>query len=163
MFFANPVAALRNVRRALVPDGRLVSVVWRQKLDNPWLYRAELAVKPLVEIPEETDEPRCGPGPFSMADADTVTAQLLAAGFVDVALRRLDLPLRLGRSLDEAVEISLALGPAAEAVRLAGTEGDALRPQLAELLHAILAEFETPDGIVAGSSTWVITASASPS
>jgi len=162
MFFANPVAALRNVRRALAPGGRLVSVVWRQKLDNPWMHRAELVVKPLVEVPEETDEPRCGPGPFSMANADTVSAQLLAAGFVDVALRRLDLPLLIGRTLDEAVEFNLALGPAAEAVRLAGAEGDALRPQLAGLLREALAEFETPAGIVADSSTWVITAS-SPS
>jgi SAM-dependent methyltransferase len=163
MFFANPVAALRNVRRALVPGGRFVSVVWRTKLDNPWLHRAELVVKPLVEIPDETDEPRCGPGPFSMANADTVTTQLLAAGFRDVALQRVDLPYRIGRSLDEAVEISLAVGPAAEAVRLAGADGDALRPQLAELLRETLAEFETPNGIVGDSSTWVITASASSS
>ena len=31
MFFANPVVALRNVRRALVPGGRLVMVVWRRR------------------------------------------------------------------------------------------------------------------------------------
>src|SRR3954447_19572038 len=30
MFFGNPVAALRNVRSALVPGGRLVMVVWRR-------------------------------------------------------------------------------------------------------------------------------------
>ena len=34
MFFANPVAALRNVREALVPGGLLNMVVWRRKLDN---------------------------------------------------------------------------------------------------------------------------------
>ena len=34
MFFANPVAALRNVRRSLVPGGQLVMVVWRAKEDN---------------------------------------------------------------------------------------------------------------------------------
>src|SRR5206468_9911984 len=31
MFFANPVHALRNVRRALRPGGRLCMVVWRRK------------------------------------------------------------------------------------------------------------------------------------
>jgi ubiquinone/menaquinone biosynthesis C-methylase UbiE len=44
MFFANPVAALRNVSKALVPGGRLCAVVWRRKLDNEWVHRAELVV-----------------------------------------------------------------------------------------------------------------------
>src|SRR5918997_998349 len=37
MFFANPVAALRNVRSALRPGGGLNMVVWRRKRDNHWL------------------------------------------------------------------------------------------------------------------------------
>ncbi len=80
MFFANPVAAYRNVRGALAPNGLFVSVVWRNKRDNPWMHVAEEIVKPLVPEPEETDEARCGPGPFSQANADTVTAQLKSAG-----------------------------------------------------------------------------------
>jgi SAM-dependent methyltransferase len=160
MFFGNPVAAFRNVRRALAPGGRLVSVVWRRKLDNPWLNCAEVVIKPLVEVPEETDEPRCGPGPFSLANADTVSGILLSAGYKDVVLRRVDRPLLIGRNLDEAVEFNLALGPAAEAIRLAGAAGERLRPQLEPLLRKALAEFETPDGVVAGSSTWTIVAHA---
>ena len=88
MFFANPVAALRNVRRALAPGGRLCSVVWRRKLDNDWLHRAELVVAGFLDRNEESDEPTCGPGPFSMADADTTSAILQAAGFEDVTLTR---------------------------------------------------------------------------
>src|SRR3712207_3222499 len=34
MFFGRPVAALRNVRKAMRPGGRLNMVVWRRKLDN---------------------------------------------------------------------------------------------------------------------------------
>ena len=158
MFFNNPVAALRNVRRALSPDGKLVLVVWRRKEDNPWLHRAELVVKPHVEIPDETDEPRCGPGPFSMANADTVSQILVGAGFTDIVLRRVDLPYLLGRTLDEAIEFNLALGPAAEAVRLAGPAGEALRPELSLLLRDALAEFDSPSGVVAASSTWAISA-----
>lgn len=40
MFFANPVAALRNVRETLVPGGLLNMVVWRRKVDNEMMYRA---------------------------------------------------------------------------------------------------------------------------
>jgi SAM-dependent methyltransferase len=160
MFFANPVPALGNVRRALAPGGRLCLVVWRRKLDNPWLHRAETVIKPLVDEPEETDEPRCGPGPFSMADADTVSTQLIGAGFEAIAFERCDLPIRIGHDLDEAVELNLALGPAAEAIRLAGAEGDRLRPELEPLLRSALEEFAGPTGVIAASSTWIVTARA---
>src|SRR5215208_5271067 len=65
MFFVNPVAALRNVRQSLVEGGRLVIVVWRQKLDNAWMYRAQKVVEKIVQRPEDYDDPTCGPGPFS--------------------------------------------------------------------------------------------------
>jgi len=158
MFFANPVAALRNVREALAPGGRLTMIVWRRREDNPWLHEAELVVKPLIDEPEETDEARCGPGPFSMANADTVSQMLLGAGFDEIDLRRCDRPFRFGGDVEEAVEFNLALGPAAEVVRLAGDEGEAMRPYLAELLRPVLERFSTPEGIVAASSTWIVSA-----
>src|SRR4051794_31284881 len=65
MFFASLVAALRTIRRALVPGGKLVMVVWRRREDNLWLYRAQEIVEQIVSRPEEYDEPTCGPGPFS--------------------------------------------------------------------------------------------------
>ena len=158
MFFDNPVPALRNVRDAMSPGGSLCIVVWRRRIDNPWLYEAEQVVKPLLDEPEETDEPRCGPGPFSMADADTTSGQLQSAGFVDVALHRFDNALRFGRSLDEAIEMNMALGPAAEAIRLAGDQAEQIRPQLEELLRGALKPFVTDSGVVGQSSTWIVTA-----
>jgi SAM-dependent methyltransferase len=161
MFFDNPVWALRNVRAALAPGGRLCAVVWRRRFDNPWTYKAEIVVKPLLEPEEGTNEPRCGPGPFSMADADTLTGQLLSAGFDEITLRRYDRNLTFGRTLDEAIEMNLALGPAAEALRLAGEGGAAVRPHLEELLRDALAEFVQDDGSVAAqASTWIVTARA---
>jgi SAM-dependent methyltransferase len=160
MFFANPVVALRNVQRALAPGGRLCMVVWRRKLDNPWLHRAETVVDRFLTEPEETDEPRCGPGPFSLADADTVTDVLAHAGFHDLALRRCDIPYRIGRDLEEAVDYNMALGPAAELIRMSGAEADRLRPQIRSALREALADLAGPDGVVAGASTWIVTARA---
>lgn len=161
MFFDNPVPAFRNLRAAMTPGARLAIVVWRRREDNPWLYVAENVVKPLLDEPEETDEPRCGPGPFSQENADTISGQLKVAGFEEVSLRRHDRPLVFGRSLDEAIEMNLALGPAAEALRLAGEEGRDARPQLEGLLRPALAQFVRDDGAVeAMSSTWIVTARA---
>jgi ubiquinone/menaquinone biosynthesis C-methylase UbiE len=160
MFFANPVAALRNVRAALAPGGRLAMVVWRRKIDNDWLYRAQAIVEAIVPRPDEYDEPTCGPGPFSMADADTTSEILLRAGFGDVEVHRCDLPITIGRDLDEAIELIMALGPAGEILRLQGDRARHLHAPVRDALHEGLAVFLTPAGVVAPASTWVVGATA---
>jgi SAM-dependent methyltransferase len=161
MFFANPVAAMRNVRNALADGGGLCLVVWRRREENPWLYVAEQVVKPLLPEEDETvDEAHCGPGPFSMAGADTVSMQLRAAGFDEIAFHRYDTPFFLGRDVDQAIEMNLALGPAAEALRFAGDQGAAMRPKLEALLREALMPYDTGDGVFLDSSVWFITATA---
>ncbi len=163
MFFANPVNALRNVRAALVPGGRLAIVVWRAKVENDWVYRAQTVTERFVRKPESYDEPTCGPGPFSMANADTTSGILLSAGFSDVALHRCDLTIVIGRDLDEAVEFVMSLGPAGEILRLAGERAAHLHDAVAAALHEELADWDGPDGVVAPASTWIVTARTSAS
>ena len=159
MFFANPVAALRNVREALAPDGVLNMVVWRRKLDNEMMHRAEQVVDEYLDEPEESEAPRCGPGPFSMANADTVTDVLVHAGFRDIRLVRQDLPYRIGNDLDQAVAFNMDLGPAAEVLRMWGGRIDEIRPKIAADLRAALGDFVQADGsVVAPASTWAISA-----
>jgi hypothetical protein len=154
------VAALRNVRRALVPDGSLVMVVWRRRIDNDWLYRAQTIVERIVPRPEEYDEPTCGPGPFSMADADTTSEVLLRAGFTDIGLRRCDIPIAIGRDLDEALELVMALGPAGEILRLAGDRAAHLHGQVEAALREGLAGFAANGELRAPASTWIVSARA---
>jgi hypothetical protein len=93
------------------------------------------------------------------ADADMVSGQLKSAGFEEISLRPHDAAYRFGRSLDEAIDLNLALGPAAEALRLAGEDGEAVRPHLEELRRGALVQFVRDDGTVeAQSSTWIVTA-----
>ena len=161
MFFASPVVALRNVREALAPGGVLNMVVWRSKLDNEFMHRAELVVAEYLQEPEDSDVPRCGPGPFSMANADTVTDVLKHAGFEDIRLARQDLPYKIGNDLDQAVAFNMALGPAAEVLRLWGARADEVRPTIAQALREALASFVVDGGaVVAPASTWAVTARA---
>jgi SAM-dependent methyltransferase len=161
MFFTSPVAALRNVRSSLASGSQLTMVVWRRREDNEWLYRAQQVVEGIVSRPDEYDEPTCGPGPFSMANADTVTDQLIAAGFEGIALRRCDLPILGGSSIDEALEIVTAIGPAGEILRLLGDRAEPYLPQVDAALREAFKEFQRDDGSVWGmASTWIVTATA---
>jgi ubiquinone/menaquinone biosynthesis C-methylase UbiE len=160
MFFANPGAAMRNVRRALRPGGTFMQIVWRRREENPWLHEAERCVKAIVPVVshEETDQVHCGPGPFSMAGADLVSRMLRAAGFERIAFERHDCDICIGRDLDDALEFAMALGPAGEAIRLAGEEGRRLEPAIVAALRKALAPFVQSTGVWAPSSTWFITA-----
>lgn len=160
MFFANPVVALRNVRSSLAPGGRLVMVVWRRRIDNEWLYRGQTIVEGIVSRPEEYDEPTCGPGPFSMADADTTSDILLTAGYTDVSLKRCDLPIAIGADVEEAIDMVMALGPAGEILRLCGERAAHLHGKVRSALRAGLSEFSDGNTIRAGASTWIVSATA---
>jgi SAM-dependent methyltransferase len=163
MFFISPVAALRNVRQSLVPGGELCMVVWRRREDNLWLYRAQQIVEQIVQRPEEHEEPTCGPGPFSMANADTVTDILLHAGWENISLRRCDIEILGGNDMDEAVDLVMSLGPAGEILRLQGDRAAHLVPDVEAALREGIAEFQREDGSIwAMASTWIVTATAPP-
>jgi SAM-dependent methyltransferase len=156
MFFANPVPAMRTIRAAMRPGGLLTMVVWRQKAENVFMYEAERITERFLTHPDQTDEPTCGPGPFSMANADTTSGIMVAAGFEDVTLTRSDSMMRQGGTIDEALDLVMAIGPAGELIRVNEERGEELRPQIVEALREGLASFVTPDGVYAATSTWIV-------
>jgi ubiquinone/menaquinone biosynthesis C-methylase UbiE len=157
MFFENPVAAMRNMRRALKPGGRFTMIVWRRIEDNPWLGAAKAIA--LKHLPQPGADARtCGPGPFSMADEEVVAAQMRAAGYADVAFERVDAPVRMGDSIEDAIGFQLALGPAGEVYREAGDDAAAKHDALVADLTRLLEPHVSDDGVYMASSSWVVSA-----
>lgn len=157
MFFASPVAAMRNVRKALKPGGRLMFITWRTIDDNPWLGIPKKVVLNFLPPPGE-DAQTCGPGPFSMASTSLVTAQLRAAGFDDVGFERADGPVMVGGTVEQAMQFQLALGPAGEIFREAGKEAERRKDEIEAALRTSLSRYEKDGRIVMDSSSWTITA-----
>jgi len=157
MFFSNPVAAMRNVRSALKPGATLMFVTWRSIDDNPWMAIPKKVVLDFLPPPGE-DAATCGPGPFSMANRDVVTAQLEAAGFGDIGFGRTDGPVMVGSSVEQAMQFQLALGPAGEVFRVAGEVAERRRQEIERALREAIAPYEQDGRIVMQSSSWTITA-----
>jgi hypothetical protein len=67
--------------------------------------------------------------------------------------------MKVGDDLDEAVEFAMALGPAAELLRISpASEVETLRPKLAGEIREAVKDFATPDGVYGPTSTWVVSA-----
>ena len=133
-------------------------VVWRRREDNPWVHEAELRVKEMVPVVshDKTDQVHCGPGPFSMAGPDLVSDLLRGAGFERIGFERYDTEVCIGRTLDEAVDFAMALGPAGEIIRLAGSEGEKRKPEVIAALRTLFVPHNRTDGVWFGSSSWLV-------
>lgn len=157
MFFENPVVGLKNMRRALKPGGTMTMIVWRAIEDNPWLgLPKEIVLKFLP--PSGEDARTCGPGPFSMANQEMVTKQLEIAGYDGIEFERIDAPLMVGDSPEDAVGFQLAVGPAGEVYREAGAEAQRRHGEIEAALLTELGRYANAEGIVMDSSSWKITA-----
>ena len=157
MFFENPAVGLKNMRRALKPGGTMTMIVWRAIEDNPWLGLPKEIVLNFLPPPGE-DARTCGPGPFSMANQEMVTKQLEIAGYDGIEFERIDAPLMVGDSPEDAVGFQLALGPAGEVYREAGAEAERRHGEIEAALLTELGRHASAEGIVMDSSSWKITA-----
>lgn len=156
-FFENPVAGLRNMRASLRPGGVMTMIVWRTIDDNPWLGLPKKIVLDYLPPPGE-DARSCGPGPFSMADQSMVTKQLEIAGYDDIRFERVDAPLMVGNTVEDAIGFQLALGPAGEVYREAGEEAGRRYDEIVAALGAELRKYERSEGVIMESSSWKIRA-----
>jgi SAM-dependent methyltransferase len=156
-FFAAPVPAMRAIRGALKPGGRLAKVCWRRKAESPIWAETEEVVQRFLSRPEEYEADTCGPGPFSLGNPETCRGILEAAGFTEIELHQRDFDYFMGKDMEEAVDALLAIGPGAELIRLNADHGESRRPEIAEAVADHYAKWEQPDGSILGrASVWLV-------
>lgn len=156
MFFSDPVGAFANIRKALIPGGRLVFVCWQPPQKNAWIYVAGKAIQPYLPQSDAAPDPHA-PGPFAFAEPDYVRGVLGDAGFRNTSVDAITADLHLADTLDEAVQFQGQVGPVARA--LADLEGDE-RAAALDAARAALADHIKPDGLRLGSAAWLVSAAA---
>jgi len=142
MFFADPVAAFRNIRSALAADGRLVMMVWQAREANEW----SMAVQ---------GEHALSSAAFSLADPATVERILGAAGFAPPTFQDVDEPVYYGDSVEAALDWIggfQSTQDASQSQDAASAEHERAR------LREVVAQHRRDDGVWFGSRAWIISA-----
>ena len=155
MFFEDPTAAFGNLRSALRPTGRLTFLCWQALDKNDW---ARIPFKAALQhVPPPAPMAPGAPGPFAFADPECVRQILKSAGFaaVDCESYTADLGMGGATTVDEAVEFSLKIGPAA---RLLAEADPATRTRVAHTLRQALSPYASAKGVHIPGAVWIVQA-----
>lgn len=153
MFFADPVAAFDNLRRAARPGGALQMVVWRSAQDNPFMTAAERAAAHL--LPDLTKRKNGVAGPFGFSDVKSTRRILEQAGWETVQFTPRDFTASFDRADLELYMTRLgALGLVFETLE------PETQAALIDLAPTAYAPFINGDRIEFTAACWVISANA---
>lgn len=151
MYMADPVAALRHVRRALRPDGVLVAALWAEPERVPYYTLPRAALERHQPLPEIDCE---APGTFRFAHLERITRDFEAAGFRIEAVEEMDLPVFEAETAAEMIDWARAFGLA----RLLAGLPDATQQAWARDFTAALEARRTGGLLRLGGVTRVVTA-----
>ncbi|MFN7180045.1 class I SAM-dependent methyltransferase [Hyphomonas sp.] len=116
MFFADPVAAFRNIRAGMAPGGRLAFACWQPLMVNDWaLLPLMTGAEFLKEMP--APPPPGTPGPFAFGDKERVTGILSDSAWSAIRIAPweglMELP---GGNAEETADFMMEIGPLARAM-----------------------------------------------
>jgi ubiquinone/menaquinone biosynthesis C-methylase UbiE len=153
MFFADPVQAFANLRRAAAPGGALELIAWRSAAENPFMTAAERAAAPFLPSlpPRKADEP----GQFAFADRTRVEAILRDAGWSDIAITPLDVASAFPER--ELLPYLTHIGPVARALQ---GQSEATRAHVIATVRAAFDPYVHGDEVRYTAACWTLRAQA---
>ena len=150
MFFADPVAAFTNIRRALRPTGRLAFLCMTDIADTD-LGVVFGAMAP--HLPRPTGP--AGTGPTSFADPARIRSVLTDAGFYDIACTHVEADQTCGRDVADAAAFIAGWGPVRHHLDQAGSDAAA---DARSALTTALRPFAEPGAVRLRGTAWLVTA-----
>lgn len=153
MFFSDPVAAFKNLRKSIKPGGRMIFLCWRSLEENPWMGVPTQAVFSLFP-PQGPPPAPDSPGPFSLAESNRINKILEHAGLKVNLVKAVDVAMKL-RSLNETVDYFMKMGPGAAALADAS---DHQKEAAARAISDSIRQFEVNGVIRPPAAAWIVAA-----
>lgn len=151
MFFADPIAAFGNLRRASRPGARLELIAWRGAAENPFMTTAERAVAHL--LPDMPARRPGAPGQFAFGDRDHVQNLLEAGGWRNIDIEPIDMTCAMPEA--ELATYVSKLGPVG--LVLHGAD-EATRRRAVETARAAFEPYVTGGEVTFNAACWAIRA-----
>jgi ubiquinone/menaquinone biosynthesis C-methylase UbiE len=159
MFFDDPVTAFSNLRRAMVPGGRVVFAGWRALGDNEWLAPVVAAVAEFADVPD-LGGLAAGGGMFAFKDRSEIVDLLDRVGFREAAVEPISPVVVLGGGGDVAEAASFLFGMGIVRGLLSRLD-DGQRGRATARIRAELEDrYEPGVGVPLGAAAWLVTARA---
>src|SRR5262249_10297928 len=139
----------------VLPRGGLCSLCCKTLEKKEWARFLFLAATQLVQPPAPPAPD--APGPFAFANPDRVRRLLETGGFKDVSCESYEAELSMGgaRTVNEAVEFSLEIGPIA---RLLGDADMDVRTRIAQAVREALTPYVSQRGVSLRGAAWIVLA-----
>jgi SAM-dependent methyltransferase len=152
MFFADPVAAFANLRRAATDAARLRFICWRDPAENPFMTLTARATKDLLELPARVPNT---PGPYGLADPERTRGILTDAGWSGVQVRPFDAVCAMPAG--ELMTFLTRIGPLREALAEADAER---REAVLEAVRTAAEPYVDGDRASFEAALWIVDAAA---
>lgn len=144
MFFADPVAAFRNLHKALRPGGRLCMAVWATVAESTHQHLPlEIAIRRLG--PPAPQSPHA-PGPNAYGDRDYLRGILDSAGYAGVGIEPRKFLVNGGDNAESAAEHAGQFGAVQRLMDEKGADAT-MRRAIIRDIAAAFAPYQTTDGL----------------
>lgn len=151
MFFADPVLAFANLRRAGSNCAELRFIAWRDAAENLFMTTAERAAAPL--LPNLPARRRGAPGQFAFADRNRVSSILEQSGWAEVDIQPIDVTCTLPEK--ELVRYLSKNGPVG--LMLQGVE-ELTRNQVLQRVRDAFDPYVSEDQVRFRAACWMVSA-----
>jgi ubiquinone/menaquinone biosynthesis C-methylase UbiE len=149
-YFPNPESALKEMRRVLAPDGRVVISVWRPIGYSPFYSTLHQVLEKYVNA----DAAKTLASAYKLGDIDSLKSLVKGAGLTDIRTRLVIKQMRCP-SLTEFFYGGMTASPFAEAIMALD---DSVRTEMLQTIESSISHYIDDDGLAAPMESHVLTA-----